>query len=409
MKHPHTLSLHTVCHTLLFLLFGIFSWRRASFFYMHIENFSLDERLRVGTILGAFLIVYALTALWCVRARSRSRLSTIICAVMPLVFIALITPPLLSRDTVLYAAKAKNFVRYHLNPYAVSPIDPLWRQELHDFWWMHFPSSYGPLFHLITLPFGASPFSLIQTITLYKILMAGAFLASIWMFDRLRTIYGAPAYLTILYAFNPALIIHGVLEGHNDLLVAMALMGALILLRKPAQSALAFGAAVALKYVPLILLPIYWIENARITWRRGAVALIGACAVFIISTVPFAMPLGGIRTGLTMQAQLDCLYQCTPYVQFTARVFGENARMVRLVSFALLYAWLIYYFLFKHYRPIHFTVWSLGALMFVYATWVTPWYPLTLLPFTLVLGDNWLYLGASALLTAYALLGFFHL
>src|SRR5262249_29368093 len=99
----------------------------------------------------------------------------------------------------------------------------------------------------------------------------------------------------LAYAWHPLLAIEVAGSGHIDIVgVLLLLVSAAALARRwRARAAVAFGLAVAVKLLPIVLLPLYW---KRICMRDGALAAV----VFGLLYVPFLnhgrIPLGSLGT-----------------------------------------------------------------------------------------------------------------
>jgi alpha-1,6-mannosyltransferase len=106
---------------------------------------------------------------------------------------------------------------------------------------------------------------------------------------------GREAHWVLAYAWNPLLAVEVAGSGHIDivgvllLLVSVAALGR----RWRTLAALAFGLAVAVKLLPIVLLPLYW---KRVRIRDGALAV----AVFVLLYAPFfnqgGIPIGSLGT-----------------------------------------------------------------------------------------------------------------
>lgn len=114
------------------------------------------------------------------------------------------------------------------------------------------------------------------------------------LLDVLRSSRQA-AHWVLAYAWNPLLAIEVAGSGHIDIVGALLLVVSVAALarRWRALAALAFGLAVAVKLLPIVLLPLYW---KRVRVRDGALA----AAVFGLLYIPFfdhwRIPIGSLGT-----------------------------------------------------------------------------------------------------------------
>ena len=103
------------------------------------------------------------------------------------------------------------------------------------------------------------------------------------------------AYLVLAFAWNPLLAIEVAGSGHIDIVVALLLLvsAASLLRRWRAAAAVALGLAIAVKFLPVVLLPLYW---KRVRIRDAALAT----AVVALLYVPFLnhgrIPIGSLGT-----------------------------------------------------------------------------------------------------------------
>jgi hypothetical protein len=190
------------------------------------------------------------------------------------------------------------------------------------------------------------------------------------LLDLSRTT-GRGAHWVLAYAWHPLLATEVAGSGHIDIVGTLLLVVSVAALarRWRAIAALTFGLAVAVKFLPLVLIPLYW-KRVRI---RDAVL---AAAVVGLLYVPFLnhgrIPIGSLGT----------------YVQnfrFNGPVFAALARVARpqfVAAMALLIglstaAWL------RRARPewsLDLFAWPMAASL-LFAPAVFPWYLLWLLPF----------------------------
>ncbi|HEV2730270.1 MAG TPA: glycosyltransferase family 87 protein, partial [Terriglobales bacterium] len=84
------------------------------------------------------------------------------------------------------------------------------------------------------------------------------------------------AHLVLAYAWNPLLAIEVAGSGHIDIVGALLLVISVAALARHwrAIAALAFGLAVAVKFLPIVLLPLYW-KRVRIRDAALAAAVVG--------------------------------------------------------------------------------------------------------------------------------------
>ena len=185
--------------------------------------------------------------------------------------------------------------RLRYNPYIVVPSDPAARSlhtsETRNLNNPDLPSPYPPGAQLFFRAVTAVNESVFALKLVFVICDLGI---SLVLVDLLRT-SGRGEHLVLAYAWNPLLAIEVAGSGHIDIVGALLLVisSAALLHRWRAVAALTFGLAVAVKFLPIVLLPFYW-KRVRI---RDAVF---ATAVVALLCVPFLdhgrVPIGSLGT-----------------------------------------------------------------------------------------------------------------
>jgi len=179
------------------------------------------------------------------------------------------------------------------------------------------------------------------------------------------------AHLVLAYAWNPLLAIEVAGSGHIDIVGALLLVvsAAALVRRWRATAAVALGLAIAVKLLPVVLLPLYW-KRVRIRDAALAAALVGLLYVPFLSHG--RIPIGSL--GMYVQS-----------FRFNGPVFAALDRVAPpqlLAGLAVLVGlatatWL------RRAAP----EWSPGqcawpmAVSLLCAPVVFPWYLLGLLPF----------------------------
>jgi hypothetical protein len=181
--------------------------------------------------------------------------------------------------------------RLGYNPYTAIPADPalasLHTSETRELNHPDVPSPYpagAQLFFRVVTAIHESTFA-------FKVAFVACDLAIILvLFDVLRRT-GKGEHWVLAYAWHPLLATEVAGSGHIDILgVLLLVVSAAALGRRwRAVAAVAFGMAVAVKFLPIVLTPLYW---RRLRIRDALLAVL----VFGLLYVPFLGP-GGIPTG----------------------------------------------------------------------------------------------------------------
>jgi len=231
-------------------------------------------------LLGAFAGLGTLVALE-YRRRTLSR-GLVMGAAGALLVIAVVVPPVQSNDLWLYAAYGRMVSHHGISPYAEPPSrirdDPLYPRVDHI--WRGTRSLYGPGFiALAAAGTAVTGDSALAVRLLFQGLAAAAVLIALLLVDR-RT---KDPMVWLLVGVNPMVV--GVVNGgHNDALVALALLGGVLfaMTRRPVLAGVAVALGLSVKVV--VLLPL----TALLVWlwrRQGlrSALLAGGVAVGIVA------------------------------------------------------------------------------------------------------------------------------
>src|SRR5947209_11896884 len=184
------------------------------------------------------------------------------------------------------------------------------------------------------------------------------------------------AHLVLAFAWNPLLAIEVAGSGHIDIVGALLLVvsAAALVRRWRATAAVALGLAIAVKFLPVVLLPLYW---KRVRIRDAALA----AAVAGLLYVPFLnhgrIPIGSLGTYVQCfrfnGPVLAAIHQVAP-----PQLLAGLAVLVGLVTAIWLRSTA------PEWSPDQFAwdlfAWPMAASLLC-APVVFPWYLLWLLPF----------------------------
>jgi alpha-1,6-mannosyltransferase len=270
-----------------------------------------DVEVRPQGQVTAFWVVsmasFAL-AIWQWRRGRRPSWALLLAGVAVLHLLALLVPPVASKDVYAYSFYGKVQTEYGANPYLSfpdqHPTDP-W----HKFWsWRLFGPVYGPPFLLLLrlLATVAGP-SLLTWVVLAKLVFVAAELGAIWLLVRaLRadpTKGEDPRWPLLVLGWNPMVLQSFAMSAHVDALLLLVLAAA-ILAHRRGRHPLAFlalvGCFLTKVYMgPLAALYAIWLAAGRPRLRDRVAVVAG---------------LGLLGTVLTALAYL-------PYASAGARLF----------------------------------------------------------------------------------------
>lgn len=181
---------------------------------------------------------------------------------------------------------------------------------------------------------------------------------------------GRGPHLVLAYAWNPLLAIEVAGSGHIDILGTLLLVmsSAALLRRWRGIAAVTLGLAIAVKLLPIVLLPVYW---RRVRIRDAVLAATAVALLYVPFVHQSRIPIGSLLT----------------YVQkwrFNDPVFAmlEGAAPQIAAGLPVIIGLLTAGFLRVHSPDRHPDVfaWPMAALLLCAPT-VYPWYLLWILPF----------------------------
>jgi hypothetical protein len=206
-------------------------------------------------------------------------------------------PLLFSRDVYSYAFYGRIAGIYHANPYVQTPLDHssdlLWNYVGPR--WIDTPAVYGPAFTSLSALMARILRTPADHVEAYRVLAIAVSLATcgaiVWVTRQLwpeRT-----AFALVAFGANPVVLFHSVASGHNDLLVALAIVLALGLVVRgrslPAVAVLTLGMLVkATAVLPLVLLIAWCVARSEPARRRRTLLTHAGLAVAISAL--FASP-----------------------------------------------------------------------------------------------------------------------
>ena len=206
--------------------------------------------------------------------------------------IVLLLPLLVSRDVYSYIANGNIAGLHHANPYVQTPAD-FPRDAVAVLVgpkWFSTPAVYGPLFTGYASIVVRVAHTLKTQVEVFRWTAALASLATTALIaTTVRRVWPSRATFAVAaFGLNPVVLFQSVASGHNDLLVALAVAGALalVLARRDllAVTSLALGTLIkATAALPLLLLLVWCVARApagrrarTFTTHAGLAAVIGA-------------------------------------------------------------------------------------------------------------------------------------
>lgn len=167
-----------------------------------------------------------------------------------------------SYDLFNYIFDAKILTHYSQNPYFYRPIDFAGDPMLNFMRWTHRFYPYGPSWLILTVPLsfiGVSFF--LPTFFLFKLLIGATYLGSVYLIYKISEILFSKykIFNTVFFAFNPLILIEGLVSAHNDFpLVFFGLLAIYFYLKKQKiYSFLSLVFSIGVKYSTAVFLPAF--------------------------------------------------------------------------------------------------------------------------------------------------------
>jgi hypothetical protein len=329
-------------------------------------------------------------------ARARTRLVLALACAIQLAPLA--GPVLLSTDVYTYWDYGRIAAVHGGNPYEDEPsdypADPAFPRMGAQ--WRDTTTVYGPGFTLAAeghaAAVGDSPSA---AAWLYKTLAAVAMVALAALAARLSS---RPAFAAAFVGWNPLLALHFAGGGHNDAWMMALVLAALALAAAGRRhlAGAAWAVSIALKWLPLVFLPLRALEARAERRRLGHLGFAVAATVLVaVATMRYGTAWIGAFGPLADNLRDQARYSIPN--RLAQLGLPEAAAATTLaVLFAGAYVWLLY----EAWRGRARLALCAGLLLLA-TPWLVPWYAVWAVPLAAVEEDppaRWLALGLSAYL-----------
>ncbi len=357
-------------------------------------------------VMGLLMISY-LWSIYIFRNREDKNLYSVLWVTLAISAVLVLIPPLLSKDVFsnIYYGRIK--VVYGANPYTVSPQrfigDPI--MAFTSTYWKNTTIVYAPLYTIFSM--GLSRLAgqgITAEIYAHKGAMAFFHLANtllIWRF--LGRFYPERQRLgTMLYAWNPLVLIEAIGGAHNDIMMAFfALLGlVLVFYDHPYLGVASLTLSAMVKYVTAFLLfsLLFYLVSSRGLWRERLKILLHSLLIITVIVVALFAPFW--EGFATLKSNMENFKLKTPhsvgfvvsyvFKQFFHHVLRVPTQIAEIravdISKALLllvFLCLVFYFSKKIKQKedlIDNWTWILIAFILT-ASYAFPWYMLWVFPF----------------------------
>ena len=315
--------------------------------------------------------------------------------------ILILIPPMGSADVYNYTYRARVQTVYNENPY-IAATENYTDDMFYNFSpkeWNYLTMQYGPLWTSISIGFSSiAKDSFFWNIFLYKLLALFSFFGTAYFIRKILQIINPDkeARGLFLFLWNPLVLFEAINNAHNDMFMIFIVVAAIYLLIKKKYfiALLVLLLSVLLKYITLILVPIFLFfilkdipqlrKKVKFILKTG----ISAVAIIVLFYIPFWEG-PEIFNGLFQQSQIFTFFNFSlfPGLIFgMAYLIGNNlswsydllsdiSRYFSLVAFIFLYFWQIKNYIQNKSRDfIYYTFLALFVYVIFYLTYLQPWY-----------------------------------
>jgi hypothetical protein len=366
---------------------------------------SLGAGLAYGLLLGLLFIAYHLAFQRVRQMEKPPRLIAILAPTALFCLPLLQTSPFNATDIYRYIIRGRITSVYHQDPFSVPPntfqADPLlpFAGE-----WANATSPYGPVWEVTAaavtttaaisgtdLVPGSGQANLYLGLLLFKGLGAIVHLATAWLIWLLLSQARSRSAYTLLWAWNPALLLTFVGDAHNDGLMLFWLLSGLWVMRcgRPTLGFLVMALAPLTKPIGLLPWPLFFLAiwrqlpDLRAKSRFLLLSGAGSLALTWLAFLPFGPPLD-LAQRLLREASDIAGFSVTTVIFLLGRRLDSNLS-IDLVSraalglFGLFALWLLWR-TWRGRSPLRgtadiFMAYVLEALSFRiwYSVWPFPW------------------------------------
>jgi glycosyl transferase family 87 len=323
----------------------------------------------------------------------------------------LLAPPLLSQDVFSYISYARLDVVHSLSPYSHSP-DAVPTDAAFPFAGSKDATSvYGPLFTLASYPL--AKLSVPAAFWTLKCVAALASLGVVALAAACAHRLGHdPTFVALAVGLNPLVLVHVVGGAHNDAVVMLFVLGAMLAAVGPGRERIAgflsAAAAAGVKVSAGLVLP-FLALGTRKRRRTIAGAIVGGVAIAIASLAAFGLEafdaFGLIGSNQERTSRWSLPQRTADGIGAIAGWSPGDVVHFTRAGFALALAGVLAFLLYRTWRSpaswVPAAGWATLAVL-VASAWLVPWYAIWLVPLAALSADRRL-LAASLAFCAYML------
>jgi hypothetical protein len=212
-------------------------------------------------ILGTLMVMY----FWMIHLAGKKMIELRgVIGIIGVTLMLVLAYPAFSHDIFNYMFDAKIVTNYHLNPYffkAGDFVSDPWIRFMH---WTHRYYPYGPTWLLVSLvPSFIGMGKFVFTLGLFKLMFAGFHILNVFLIYQILVKLKSKNPLSgiIFYAFNPLILVESLVSPHNEVMMLTGVLFSIYFIANHKQllASVSFLLAVGIKFVNIVLLPIYLI------------------------------------------------------------------------------------------------------------------------------------------------------
>lgn len=304
----------------------------------------------------------------------------------------------MSNDPMEYWLWSYAQVHFHLNPLTRVLADTHWPWVLRQSSWPQHPNPYGPLFWAWEWLLGHLPG--LAFFWVLKLVGLMGYLAAIPWLERLIGLAKREPYWLLVAWGNPLVLLELVGAGHNDILLILPVLAALVVFschpKTPALGGLLLGLSLAIKPLFVFSLPALALWLAR-RWgiRRLLMEIAGASVGFLVWFSFYGHPWLYVIFNLRGQAVI------TGYSLAVLFFSYDHGLVIRALG---LLAWAITSIKVARQPSVWWTATAPLAVSFLGAvSWVEPWYLASIIPGLAIYGSRRLLWAVGSLAAAFEL------
>src|SRR3989344_779780 len=309
-----------------------------------------------------------------------------------------ITKPLFSQDIYWNMLLAKGFVFDRMNPYLTPPYQ-LGHYQLYNYlhMWEKIPMTHGPVsVYYYILPYlitnSDKPAIILLRLFSGLVVLATAFV--LFKIVKDGSDYSKKKFVPLIFLTAPLVLVNGILDAHNDILVmfSITLSYYFLLKEKDTLSFVSLILGFAVKYITVVLLPIPLIrlllsrKSVKTKIQEVALMVLISAAIVVISYAPFLKDGWNVPPGLKFQAMFSH-YTVMAFPTYLIQVL-TRVNPIHLKLFGFFAGAGVAGMLSLKGKYLEAYVIPVLLILFTTTTWLVSWYFLWIFPLLLLFRER---------------------